>query len=395
MNSIGELSGKRILFLQGPMGGFFKRLDLLFRDRGAVTYKIGFNAGDSFYSNRDNYIPYRGKREAWPAFVTAFLKAKRIDHIYLFGDCRFYQRQSICAATELGIDVFVFEEGYVRPYYITLEKYGVNGHSQLSRDRAFYDALDLDSLPKPAPENTHFSMPSKFVSATLYYACSNLLHFMYPHYKHHRDFLAVTEAYFGIRNFACLWRNKWRERGMNARLSGPLSKRYYFVPLQTYNDFQIQAHSTYDSVEVFIDEVLHAFAAGAPVSTFLVFKHHPVDRGRKNYRRFIMQRAEALGIVSRMVVVHDVHLPTALKHALGTVTINSTVGLSSLHHGIPTITLGDAIYDIEGLTCKGMTLERFWTEGTPPEKVLLEKYRRYLVNTTQLNASFHGKMPAI
>lgn len=395
MNSIRELSGKRILFLQGPMGGFFKRLDLLLRDQGAVTFKIGFNAGDAFFSNRDNYTPYRGKPAAWRPFITVFLQQKRIDRIYLFGDCRFYQRQCICTATDLGIDVFVFEEGYVRPYYITLEKYGVNGYSQLSKDRAFYDRLDLDVLPKPTPENTHFSMPSKFVSATVYYACSNLLHFMYPHYKHHRDFLAVKEAYFGIRNFICLWLNKWRGRAMNARLSGILSKHYYFVPLQTYNDFQIQAHSTYDSVNTFINEVLRAFALSAPESTFLVFKHHPVDRGRKNYKRFIMQQARLLGIASRIVVVHDIHLPSALKHALGTVTINSTVGLSSLYHGIPTISLGDAIYNIEGLTCKGMALERFWTEGTPPEKPLLEKYRRYLINTTQLNASFHGKMPTV
>ena len=93
---------------------------------------------------------------------------------------------------------------------------------------------------------------------------------------------------------------------------------------------------------------------------WLVFKHHPVDRGRKNYKNFIMDQAELLKVKNRILVIHDLHLPTCLKHAKGTITINSTVGLSSIGYKIPTITLGNAIYDMEGLTCKGMSLETFW-----------------------------------
>jgi len=48
MNRVGDIDGKNILFLQGPMGNFFKKLDKLFRKRGATTYKIGFNAGAMF-----------------------------------------------------------------------------------------------------------------------------------------------------------------------------------------------------------------------------------------------------------------------------------------------------------------------------------------------------------
>ena len=42
---------------------------------------------------------------------------------------------------ELDIDVFVFEEGYVRPHYITMEKFGVNDYSQISRNPNFYQNL--------------------------------------------------------------------------------------------------------------------------------------------------------------------------------------------------------------------------------------------------------------
>ena len=43
-------------------------------------------------------------------------------------------------AANLGIRTHVFEEGYFRPYWVTLEREGVNRHSLLPRDAAwFYD----------------------------------------------------------------------------------------------------------------------------------------------------------------------------------------------------------------------------------------------------------------
>jgi capsular polysaccharide export protein len=171
-----------------------------------------------------------------------------------------------------------------------------------------------------------------------------------------------------------------------------LSKNYFFVPLQTHNDFQILQHSNYQSIEKFIIEVLESYAQSG-IDAKLIFKHHPVDRGRKNYKRFILDQAYLFGIEEKVIVLYDTHLPTILKNSIGTITINSTVGLSSLYHGTPTITLGKAIYDIEGLTSKGLTLEQFWHKQTPVDMQLLEKFRVYIINNTQLNGSFYGKLP--
>ena len=76
MNKIGTIKDKNILFLQGPMGNFFKKIDTVFRKKGAITYKIGFNTGDWFFSNKDNYIPFRRKPEEWPGFIEHFLYEK-------------------------------------------------------------------------------------------------------------------------------------------------------------------------------------------------------------------------------------------------------------------------------------------------------------------------------
>ena len=393
LNKIGNINNKNILLLQGPMGYFFKRLDTLFQKQGATTYTIGFNAGDAFFSARHNYIPYRDTRENWASFIEAFLHTHKIDQIYLFGDCRFYQSQAIQIARQLDLDVFVFEEGYLRPNYITLEKFGVNNFSKMRRDRAFYDQLDLSRYPDVKAKSAHFNSTTMILSAMTYYFMGNVFSFLYPNYVHHRSFSGLREAFFGVRNFLRKQKYKITEKKLINTLVLERKNQYFFVPLQTHNDFQVLKHSGYGSLEKFIIEVIESFANHANEEDFLLFKHHPVDRGRKRHCCFIQTQARKYGIEHRVNVVHDLHLPTCLQNAKGTITINSTVGLSSIFHQTPLITLGYALYDIEGLTNKGMPLKDFWHTQIKPDQQLFDKYRRYLIKNTQLNGSFYGKMP--
>ena len=390
MNTLGTIKNKNILFLQGLMGTFFKKLDNVFKKNGAKTYKIGFNAGDSFFSNHYNYIPFRDTRENYTAFITEFLKKEKIDKIFLFGDCRFYQRVSIQVERTLGIEVFVFEEGYIRPHYITMEKYGVNDFSHISRDADFYKKVKIFS--EQEPKDTEYSPFKMVASSALYYLVSNIFHFRYPNYIHHRDFSAIKEAFYGVRSLFRKFIYPFYEKKYLEIIKNELSNNYFFVALQTYNDFQVLEHSGYKSIEKFIIEVLESFSKNT-LETWLVFKHHPVDRGRKNYKKFIIDQARHFGIEDRVLVLYDTHLPTCLKNAKGTVTINSTVGLSALYHETPVITLGNAIYDIEGITCKGMKLDDFWLKYQVPDMELLEKYRFYIIENTQLNGSFYGDVP--
>jgi capsular polysaccharide export protein len=394
LNQIGDIKQKNILLLQGPMGNFFKRLDNQFREKGANTFRIGLNAGDAFFSNRDNYHPYRGTRKNWAGFIEQFLTQNKIHQVYLFGDCRFYQSQAIQVAKLLDIEVFVFEEGYVRPNYITLEKFGVNNFSLMSRDSGFYDALNLAKIPDPVAEEANFSSTKMILSSMTYYFMGNVFHFLYPHYQHHRGFSGFREAYFGIRNFYRKQKYKITEKGLLEKLVLEKKGEYFFVPLQTHNDFQILQHSGYGSIEKFIIEVIESFSKHAHEVDELLFKHHPVDRGRMDFSNFIRIQAEKYGVSLRVHVVHDLYLPTCLQNAKGTITINSTVGLSSIFHETPVITLGYALYDIAGLTNKWVELDEFWHTQLKPDMELFEKYRRYLVKNTQLNASFYGKMPA-
>ena len=65
---LGDVKGKNIVFLQGPMGGFFKKLQLDFSKDNKV-FHIGFNKGDEFYSVKNNYHAYRDVRIIGPAIL--------------------------------------------------------------------------------------------------------------------------------------------------------------------------------------------------------------------------------------------------------------------------------------------------------------------------------------
>ncbi|WP_457563694.1 capsule biosynthesis protein [Caminibacter pacificus] len=386
MNSVGDVANKNILLLQGPMGDFFKRLDEHFRKKGAKTFRIGFNAGDFIFSNHDNYTAFRGKKKEWRDFFIDYVKKYEIDKIFLFGDCRFYQSIAIQESQRLGIETFVFEEGYVRPDFVTLEKWGVNNFSLIPRDPEFYRNLkenDFKYLDIKPANPSFFKMAW---SASWYYIFAYFGKPFYPYYEHHRELNPFKEAFYGIRNAYRKYKYKIIEKG---KLEEIVKLKYFFVPLQTYNDFQLKVHSKFQTIEEFIELVIKSFSLHAPKDTYLVLKHHPMDRGRRDYKKLIEKLGNKYGVKNRLITIYDLHLPTLLNHTLGTVTINSTVGLQAMYHNSPVKVLGNAIYDIKGLADQKY-LSEFWQNPEKPDKELFRKFRQYLIDNTQINGSFYG-----
>lgn len=386
---LSVFKGKNVLLLQGPMGPFFRRLARDLQWAGAQVCKVDFCGGDWLFSPAGS-IPFRGRIEDWPEFLRQLLRERKIDVVLLFGDCRPMHRLAHEVAHWNGLEIGVFEEGYVRPDYITLERFGVNGYSLLPRSPIFYLQTPPPAVPPARMVGRSFWYAAGW--ATLYYLASAILYPWFRHYQHHRP-LTPLEAIPWVRS---LWRKMAytvKEGRVLRRLTADWSDKYYFVPLQVHNDAQVRVHSRFDSVEDFIQQVMESFACHAPEYSHLVFKHHPMDRGYHNYTGFINQRAGSLGIAGRVIYIHDQHLPTLFDHALGVVVANSTVGLSALDHGLPVKACRSAIYDMEGLTFQG-ELDDFWhaalTES--PNNELLLRFRSYLIKHTQLNGNFYRRL---
>jgi capsular polysaccharide export protein len=223
----------------------------------------------------------------------------------------------------------------------------------------------------------------------LYYVASGLQHLRFRHYRHHRP-LTLLEVVPWIRG---AWRKqlyRWIERKYVSRLTGAFSGKFFLVPLQVSIDSQISEHSRFTSIGDFIRHVVASFARHAPEDAALVIKHHPFDRGYHDYSRLIRQLAAEHGLSDRLLYVHDQHLPTLLNHLRGVVVINSTVGFSALTQSAPVKTLGVAVYDLRGMTFQG-SLDEFWrgAESFRPDAKLVQHFRAYMIEQTQLNGSFY------
>ncbi len=388
-----DLSARHALLLQGPVGPFFRRFADELIARGIAVTKVNFNPGDALFFRGPEVISFREPVEAWPQFFRELVAGRGIDAVFLFGDIRPIHRHAIEIAGELDIPVWVFEEGYLRPDYVTLERGGVNGHSPMPKDPDFYRRVtaDLDELPPPAPVGNTF--PQAALYAALHSCAVTAFSWRYPHYHHHRDINAFKQGFFWARGFT---RKLWyasREKTILDKARGEWSGRYFFVPLQVHCDAQIH-HSSYGGIEEFIEEVVATFAAHAPADHRLVLKHHPHDRAYRDYGRFMRELGQRHGCEDRLVYVHDLHLPTLLKNARGTVTMNSTVGISSLHHDTPVKVLGRAVYDLPQLTFQGDLAEFFHDPGEV-DRELYAAFCRWLRESSQLNGSFYRRAPGV
>ena len=121
------------LFLQGVSSPFFSRLVQALRTEGQLVKSVNFNMGDLLYGSGARVF-YSARPEQLMNFYSDCFKSDHITDVVLFGDCRPVHQPAVELAKSLGIRVHVFEEGYFRPYWITLERNGVNNHSLLPRD---------------------------------------------------------------------------------------------------------------------------------------------------------------------------------------------------------------------------------------------------------------------
>ena len=389
IDGIEAFSGKNILLLQGPVGPFFRRFATDLRRQGANVHSINFNGGDWLFNGK-GAVNFRSHPREWRSFFENLLNDLDIDIVFLFGDCRPIHVVAHQIATQYGVQIGVFEEGYVRPNFITLEKNGVNNHSSAAREAQFY--FSQKSIPTPQEKQVGYAFPQMMIWAFLYYVFSLLLKPVFWHYRHHRR-LHIIEGYIWTRSFLRKAYYRITERNMEKKLTTTLSKQYFLLPLQVYNDAQIHTHSDFATVETFIRHVVTSFSKHAPLGTHLVIKHHPMDRGYNDYSNWLQQLEFLYDLSGRVHYIHDQHLPSLLDHAIGTVVVNSTVGLSALLHGSPLKVCGRAMYDFKGLTYQG-TLDEFWREA-PDEKVdskLFDSFRNYLIATTQINGNFYKRI---
>jgi len=309
----------------------------------------------------------------------------------MLGEQREYHRVATRLARVRGITVAVTDFGYLRPDWITLEKNGMSRDSLFPRDPEIISKVAEQLHPVDFNLKYEDSFTTMAFAEVLSACGSWLLCFLYPGYrKHHLDNPLIFYCGVGLRMIKAKGLKRQAGKVIDALVADANGSPFFLFPMQMEMDFQIRAYSPYPDQTSPIREVINSFARHAPVNTHLVFKIHPMDPGLRNWSRIISDIAGKHGIKERVHFIDGGSLEQLLEHCTGVVTINSTVGVTSLQFGKPLKVLGDAVYDIRGLTFQG-ELDAFWKDNNSPDIRLRDDFLKVLARSIQLRGVYFLK----
>lgn len=380
---------RTFLFLQGPISPLLPRVARALEARGHAVRKITISVGDRLSWLRGGSTAWRGTFKDWPDFLDRYLVREGITDIVLFGDCRPYHVEAIALAQARGIAVHAIELGYLRPDWITIERDGVNSFSHFPRDP---DAIRKLADGTPSLD-TAIRFPFSIAAMTwmdirYVWTDSLLSPLLYPHYRWHGPYHPLHEHWGWVRRLI-KWPAAWWRRRHELREFRSLKKPFFIFPLQLATDYQIRVHSPFANLEAAIEAVIASFARNTGDEVLLI-KPHPLDNGLVDWRAVVARCADRHRCADRVRYIEGIDLGELIRRAKGLVTVNSTLGTAAIGAACPTIALGNAIYDVPGLTFQG-PLDRFWSEAAPPDRGLSDAFMRALAATIQVRGTPYSR----
>ena len=388
-----DLQKKRMfLFLQGPHGPFFSQLACALESYGHATNQIGFNQGDKiFWANKRSFIPFTLPIHAWSGFLQREFREKQITDLVIYNDTRPFHKTAIQAAHARGINVHIFEEGYLRPYWITYERDGSNGNSKLmsfAQSAVVPDHLIRDPDPVPAP--CHWGdMREHIFYGAVYHWCILCANRQFPNFTSHREISIRKEFRLHLKQLV------FTPARIAARLWANLTLKcrtfpYHLILMQLQHDSAFQNHSPFKTNASFLELTLRSFANNAPPHHHLVIKAHPLEDGRSEIAYHLRRLGTKFGINRRIHYLPGGKLAHVLDPALSVVTVNSTAGQQALWRGIPVKTLGQAIYNHDKFISK-QSLDAFFAHPKAPNLQAYKAFRNFLLQTSQIPGGFYSK----
>ncbi|MBD3587641.1 hypothetical protein HHX48_18035 [Salinimonas sp. HHU 13199] len=240
----------------------------------------------------------------WPAFVSltrfltkfsiaknaAIIHRAKADVVGVWNGQKQPSAGIAVAARALGKEVIYFENGLL-PNTTTCDWSGVNCKNSLPKDAEFYRRFYVDK-----------TLPCELVTRK-----------------------AVRE----------------KAAGLGAE---HLPERYIFVPFQVETDSQIISNSPWiKNMSQLYSHLSNVIEQVDDADLHIVIKEHPSEPTRHDH---LHQKN------TRIVFANHCNTQELIERAHAVMTINSTVGIESLMLGKPVIVLGDACYDIDGVTHK-------------------------------------------
>ncbi len=372
--------------MTSPFGQFFRTFAEDLTERGHKVWRIAWDGGDFVSTPSRHRIAFRNRDGDYESFLRTIVVKHHITAIVTYNDTGERNRTAIRLAKKMGLSRYIIEHGYLRPHWITFDRDGVNGHSTLPKEGAFYhNNNDGPETPQAFP----CRMRDQVLSTIKHFGASIALYPWLPFDTTYYGNSVFTQGVGYISEY--LWRKTNNESQaveeiVKHRREG---KRMFCLILQKPGDAQLRVHSSYGSNNPFLREACESFAAFAPKDAVLVVKQHPLDYGVEQTPRLFERLVKELKLEGRAHYLRKTSIDIVLDNADGFVTVNSTAGLAAVQRGLPVKCCGKAIFDMEGLTFQG-SLSAFWTEATPPDAATTDAFIGYLTKYSQINGALYA-----
>ena len=216
--------------------------------------------------------------------------------IIIWNGLKFRQRLFLLAANELQVSHTLFLENGLLPNTTTADFKGINYTNSIPRHPQFFHNYAQTKKNLELPEHSPCHSPSTDTT----------------------------------------------EETIETRIKA-LPKKYIFIPFQVNSDSQITLFSPWiKHMSELFHIIIQCKEKIQDSEIEFVFKRHP--KCSETYQHYLNN------LPSRCHFVDDLTSDVLIENAEAVITINSTIGLESLTHSKKVISLGQAFYNIPGLT---------------------------------------------
>lgn len=318
------------------------------------------------------------------------LDRRGITDIVCYGGSRPVHRLALDLAGQRGLTRHVFEEGYLRPYWVTYERDGANAGSPLMKLSLPVMAAALDGTSPvltEAPDRWGDMRAHMFWGAA-YHGLLMAGSGRYPAFRPHRTPGVSGEFLLHSSRLALLplrALSRWTAT-LRVRHGG---FPYHLVLLQLAHDANFRDHGPFTSQAEFLDDVFRGFASGAPRHHHLVLKAHPLEDGREPLRPLIRSLTREYRLEGRVHFISGGKLARLLDTASSAVTVNSTAAEQALWRGLPLKAFGNAVYNRPEFVSQ-QPIQAFFASPDKPDREAYLTYRAFLLATSQVSGGFYS-----
>src|SRR5580693_2546821 len=239
---------RHFLFISAPFGPFARELGDYLQIRDAALYF--------------------GTESRWCDWLQALIQRRHVTDIVTYGDSSPYSVKALLLGQALNLRLHVFEQGYFRPDWVTLERGGVNANSRLPRDPNWY-RRNAARLSPPAAAKVGRTTPAMVGRILGYHTAMYAGLPFFARFRTPYHYSALWQGLGHCWRFATQRLSSARQKLRQQALieSG---RPLFLVLLQRPGDSQLWRHSDFEDAEAFLSRVVGSFAAHAPADAMLL-----------------------------------------------------------------------------------------------------------------------------